>query len=281
MLKQAWPSPRIAFSRGAHRWQGALRAALALGFAAALWGCPPKLKYPECKTDPDCTEHTQVCVAGFCKQCRDDGQCKAGEICRDGGCVPKPECTADAQCQAGLKCKQEKCVPECSEQSAAADCGAGRHCLAGRCAAEEDCVADADCGNGKACVEGRCKSAPVKASLRTELGDCEVTAAFFGYDDAALEATSRESLERSWTCLRRQGFRRLTLAGHTDERGTTEYNLALGSRRAEAVRKYLTGLGAEPRTLRTVSFGKERPVDQASSEAAWARNRRVELLPEQ
>ena len=263
------------------RVTSALSAPLWLAACCALAACSPKLAYPECKTDPECAPHGQVCVTGFCKQCRADDGCKAGEQCVASACAPKPECAADKECAAGLRCVQQKCVPECSAATAVADCGAGRSCNAGRGAATEECVGDADCGDGKACVEGRCKSAPVKASLRTELGDCEVTAAFFGYDDAALEATSRESLERSWTCLRRQGFRRLTLAGHTDERGTTEYNLALGSRRAEAVRKYLTGLGAEPRTLRTVSFGKERPVDQASSEAAWARNRRVELLPEQ
>lgn len=252
-----------------------------LWLCAALCACTPKLSYPECHTDPDCAPHGQVCVTGFCKQCRADDQCKAGEQCLSGGCAQKPECAADRDCAAGLRCQQQKCAPECAEATAATDCGKGRFCRAGRCAADEECVADADCGEGKACVEGLCKAPPVKASLRTDLGDCSVTAAFFGYDDAALDARARESLELSWTCLRRQGFRRLTLAGHTDERGTTEYNLALGSRRAEAVRKYLTGLGAEARALRTVSFGKEKPVDPASTEAAWAKNRRVELLPEQ
>ena len=109
-----------------------------LAASAVVWGCPPRLSYPECRTDPDCTEHTQVCVAGFCKQCRDDAQCKAGEVCRDNGCAAKPECGSDRDCAAGLRCQQARCVAECSEASAAADCGAGRRCRAGRCAAEEE-----------------------------------------------------------------------------------------------------------------------------------------------
>jgi peptidoglycan-associated lipoprotein len=258
------------------------RLALALACASVLLGCPPRVTYPECKTDPDCTGHAQVCASGFCKQCRDDGQCKSGEICRDGGCIPKPECSGDKDCAAGLRCKQDRCAPECTEPTAATDCGQGRRCLSGRCAADEDCVADADCGDGRACVENRCRAqgGVTNASLSTSLGDCTLSATYFGYDDAALEAKAREALDQSWQCLQRQGFKRLQLAGHTDERGTTEYNLALGSRRAEAVRKYLTGLGAEARKLRTVSFGKEKPVDPGHDEAAWAKNRRVELVPE-
>ncbi len=77
--------------------------------------------------------------------------------------------------------------------------------------------------------------------------------------------------------MQKEGFRRLRLSGHTDERGTTEYNLALGSRRAEAVRRYLIGLGAEGRRLRAISFGKERPREAGHDEEAWARNRRVEI----
>jgi peptidoglycan-associated lipoprotein len=65
--------------------------------------------------------------------------------------------------------------------------------------------------------------------------------------------------------------------GHTDERGTTEYNLALGERRATAVKSYLTSLGIEAGRLVTISYGKERPADSGHSEAAWAMNRRVEF----
>ena len=70
------------------------------------------------------------------------------------------------------------------------------------------------------------------------------------------------------------------MAGHTDERGTTEYNLALGERRAEAVRRYLAQLGAELGKLKAISYGKERPANPGHDEAAWAKNRRAEIAPE-
>ena len=67
------------------------------------------------------------------------------------------------------------------------------------------------------------------------------------------------------------------MAGHCDERGTTEYNVALGQRRAESVRKYLTGLGLDAGKIKAVSYGKERPVDPGHNEAAWSKNRRGEI----
>ena len=66
----------------------------------------------------------------------------------------------------------------------------------------------------------------------------------------------------------------ITIEGHTDERGTREYNLALGERRANSVRDYMIALGVDPNRVKTLSYGKERPVDPASSEEAWSRNRR-------
>src|SRR5207248_1401266 len=93
----------------------------ALALAAA--GCPPKLQYPECKTDPDCAEHGQVCLSGFCKECRDDTNCRGDKpLCRDAICVAKPQCARKEECADGQKCAEGKCVPECSGP---ADCGEG------------------------------------------------------------------------------------------------------------------------------------------------------------
>ena len=66
----------------------------------------------------------------------------------------------------------------------------------------------------------------------------------------------------------------VTIAGHADERGTREYNLALGERRATAVKNYLVALGIDSERIRTISYGKERPVDPGSNEESWAKNRR-------
>ena len=97
----------------------------------------------------------------------------------------------------------------------------------------------------------------------------------FEYDSAALTDEGRATLEKHALWL--QGHRdvKVTVEGHCDERGTVEYNLALGEQRARATRDYLTSLGVAAERLRVVSFGKERPLDPGSDEAAWAKNRRA------
>ncbi len=97
---------------------------------------------------------------------------------------------------------------------------------------------------------------------------------FFGFDRFELSAEARDTLEKQAAWLKRYSGAPITIAGHTDERGTREYNLALGEKRAAAVKNYLVALGIEPDRVRTISYGKERPVDPRSSEAAWSKNRR-------
>ncbi len=97
----------------------------------------------------------------------------------------------------------------------------------------------------------------------------------FEYDSAALSDQARGVLERHAGWIKANPGLRIAVEGHCDERGTVEYNLALGDQRARAVRDYLVNLGVEARILTTVSFGKERPLDPASNEASWARNRRA------
>ncbi|MDO9620399.1 MAG: OmpA family protein, partial [Moraxellaceae bacterium] len=77
--------------------------------------------------------------------------------------------------------------------------------------------------------------------------------------------------------LSKVGLARVQLTGHTDERGTQDYNLALGERRANAVARYFSAAGVQPAQMNVVSYGKERPVADGSNEAAWQQNRRVEL----
>jgi len=271
---------RAAASRREHQLKRMRRSRklLLVAAALALAGCP-RPQYPECKTDPDCADHGQVCINGFCKECRDDSGCKPDKpLCRDAICVVKPQCATAADCAAGQKCAEGKCVAECT---AAQDCGAGRKCMAGRCAAEEACSSDADCGGGRACVDSRCKEQPAAPGASQRVGECDVKAVYFGFDDATLDRDARKQLDEDFECLQKAPFRRLRLEGHTDERGTTEYNLALGERRADAVKKYLAGLGLESRRLKAISYGKERPADPGHDEPAWSRNRRVEIATEQ
>jgi peptidoglycan-associated lipoprotein len=97
----------------------------------------------------------------------------------------------------------------------------------------------------------------------------------FDYDSATLTEEARATLERHALWLQNHRDVRATIEGHCDKRGTTDYNLALGEQRARSVWDYLVGLGVAPDRLRTVSYGKERPLDPADTEEAYARNRRA------
>jgi len=98
---------------------------------------------------------------------------------------------------------------------------------------------------------------------------------FFAFDSAALDDAARQTLERQAAWLKQYPAVSVTIEGHCDERGTREYNLALGDRRANAVKAYLVALGISPDRIRTISYGKERPADPGHDETAWALNRRA------
>ena len=100
---------------------------------------------------------------------------------------------------------------------------------------------------------------------------------FFEYDKAVLSASDLASLELHAKILRRNSSRSLVIEGHCDERGTREYNLALGEQRANAVRSVLRAAGVSSRQLETVSYGEEQPSDPGHNEGAWSRNRRAVL----
>ncbi len=98
---------------------------------------------------------------------------------------------------------------------------------------------------------------------------------FFAFDSAALDEKARAVLDRQAEWLLRYPHVTVTIEGHADERGTREYNLALGERRAQAVKDYLVAKGVAPDRILTISYGEERPVDPGHNEAAWALNRRA------
>ncbi|WP_422015391.1 peptidoglycan-associated lipoprotein Pal [Reyranella sp.] len=98
---------------------------------------------------------------------------------------------------------------------------------------------------------------------------------FFDTDSSTVREDGRQTLNRQAEWLKKYGNYQITIEGHCDERGTREYNLALGERRANAARQYLIAQGIPAARLKTVSYGKERPDPVGSDEAAWARNRRA------
>jgi peptidoglycan-associated lipoprotein len=128
------------------------------------------------------------------------------------------------------------------------------------------CSTDANCGAGERCDAGRC--APVAS--------CDLVRVRFGFDSAQLDDSAMKGLRQDADCLSKRKPSALLIEGHCDERGTAQYNIALGARRADAVRKYLADLGVKTK-FDTVSFGKELPVAQGETESAWAQNRRAEM----
>lgn len=103
------------------------------------------------------------------------------------------------------------------------------------------------------------------------------TVYYFDFDEATLTAESRASLDAAAPALKAAAIS-VRLEGHADERGTPEYNLALGERRAQAVANYLGLQGVDAAKLEVISYGEEKPVMTGSDEASWAKNRRVELV---
>ncbi len=101
---------------------------------------------------------------------------------------------------------------------------------------------------------------------------------FFGYDSHLLDESSRAALDRNARALRAHPDASVLIEGHCDERGTAEYNMALGELRAQAASRYLIDAGVSPSRITTLSYGKERPFEEGSTEAAWAKNRRAHLV---
>jgi peptidoglycan-associated lipoprotein len=104
--------------------------------------------------------------------------------------------------------------------------------------------------------------------------DSPLQPAFFAYDSSELDAAAQQVLSANATVLKQYPTWVITIEGHSDERGTAEYNLALGERRALAARNYLISLGIPADRMRTISYGKEFPFDPGKTEEAMAKNRR-------
>jgi len=106
--------------------------------------------------------------------------------------------------------------------------------------------------------------------------DVNLKTIYFEFDRSSLTEDSIETLKENVTYLMDNPDMKIVLEGHTDERGTTEYNLSLGQRRALRVKEYYTQLGVAANRIATISYGKEKPAVPGSDVAAWAKNRRVE-----
>ena len=119
---------------------------------------------------------------------------------------------------------------------------------------------------------------PTYATLQDELAAVAGDRVYFAFDSDVVDGEAQATLRRQAEWLRAHPDVRARIAGNADERGTREYNLALGSRRAANVRAALIALGIAADRLETISYGKERPIDPASNEEAWARNRNAQTV---
>lgn len=249
----------------------------------ALIACGPP-PYPKCKKDEHCstrpspkTDKLTYCVNGMCVQCRagkgdctDTCQkCEAGR-CQDiSGC-----CKDDSMCKAGEKCRDNKCTPECSAQF---PCPAGQKCENNRCVPDHECTVDADCKDPEKplCKDNKCVAKPVIEVPKPPA--CTLERVNFDFDQATIRTDAADILKKNAECIKQFKTKSVTIEGHCDERGTREYNLALGERRAKAVKDYLVGLGVSADLLTTLSKGEEDPVQSCSNESCWSKNRRGEL----
>ena len=192
------------------------------------------------------------------------------------GCGPDyPACDDDDDCQEGEFCVNDLCQ-QCRDAN---DCPAGQTCNGGRCDPIEGwCAGNGDCGPGEECRNNRCVASSSEdlsqdSSGPTSSGPCSLDPVFFAFDSDELDSSTRDALGRIATCIRTRNVARVHVTGYTDPRGTEEYNLALGDRRARAVMQYLTSLGVTREGLSASSMGEE--MAQGEDESGWRNDRKV------
>ena len=139
--------------------------------------------------------------------------------------------------------------------------------------ADKSCNADSECDAKQLCIRNKC------VDISLGLAECSQLRVHFDFDKADVKDEDKTGLERIGRCLRADQALKVTIEGNADERGTEEYNIALGQRRAGVVDDYLQRLGVSGGQLKTVSYGFEKPVCTQHNEQCWAKNRRAAVKP--
>ena len=184
-----------------------------------------------------------------------------------------PNCDNDEQCHEGEHCVNGACQ-QCRDNN---DCPAGQQCNGGRCEGIPGwCGSNADCPDGEECVNNRCQMMQVaETPVDQPPAQCSMSSIYFAYDSSEIDSGSRTTLESNAGCINERDIPNVTITGHCDPRGTEEYNLALGERRAQSVRGFMQRLGVQRGRMTTRSMGEE--MARGSSEATWSQDRRVEF----
>jgi peptidoglycan-associated lipoprotein len=256
-----------ANARPAIRLSTRMLGLLVLAFLAGLTVSACRPKYPACDNDEHCMKGER-CLNKMCQQCAADNDCPSGQACQQGRCAAAGQkCNSDAECPETQACKNGVCSPCAAD----ADCGPGGKCLpggickkAGRCPR-----GDEDCPEGQKCINGTCQAPAAPPTA------CQLENVYFDFNEAALTTTATATLNRNADCIKQVG-RGVAIEGHTDPRGTTEYNLNLGQRRADSVKQFLSRYGVNTGKVRTLSKGKEEAT--GTNEAGWAQDRKAKFI---
>lgn len=166
-------------------------------------------------------------------------------------------------------CSSTGDVKETDEAAAAAEAAAAEQAAADKAAADARAAAVKQAELDAQALEAAKKEAD--AALLSQ------TVVYFDFDQSTIKSESKSALTAHAAYLAANSTARVVLEGHADERGTVEYNLALGERRGESVRRFLLANGAAAGQIEVVSYGEERPVVTGHDEGSWAKNRRVEI----
>ncbi|MCC6874420.1 MAG: OmpA family protein [Sandaracinaceae bacterium] len=194
-------------------------------------------------------------LAGACggpvyPNCNNDSNCHEGELCVNGRCQ---QCRSDGDCPAGQQCAGGRCEPIEGYCSSSSDCPAGQECRNNRCAPAMSTSETPEAGPGA----------------------CSLSPVYFAFDSSELDGATRSTLQSNATCIQQRDIPRVRLTGHCDPRGTEEYNLALGERRAQGVQQFVERLGVDRSRMTAASMGEE--MARGTDESSWAQDRRVDF----
>lgn len=272
-------------------------------FSATFAGCPKP--WPKCDGNKDCAADKKgnsaqknfFCINGQCLECRAGKDCGPKQKCDGNKCVdktcddvkcsdPRKRCNSstlkcewicqndgDTNCDGDRckVCKNHQCVPKQPACTSDANCpGAHKICKnPGTCdaACETGCSSNKPCEKGFVCRGGTC-----------ERDTCKASPIYFNFNRSGIRSDARQGLKGNIACLKKMSGKKIIITGHCDERGTVEYNLQLGKRRAKRTARYLSRLGVDKSRFCLVSKGKESPaVPNASSNEDHQKNRRAEF----
>jgi peptidoglycan-associated lipoprotein len=184
-----------------------------------------------------------------------------------------PNCEEDTDCHQGEFCVNNLCQ-QCRTNE---DCGPGQTCASGACQNTPGyCGSNADCADGEECQNNVCvqRASSEVPAPPPPAGQCQLEAVYFGFDSSTLDDSARNQLNSVAQCVQSRGVKSVHLTGLTDPRGTEEYNMALGDRRAQSAKTYLKSLGVAA-DVSASSMGEE--LASGADEGGWSRDRRVDV----